>query len=158
MSVLFWLSLSSLTSPCRFYGLKCLRQIKTPSLLTRCPSFSWFLAASICHKPVGPEVHHLSPSYIPQGWEEWLFQMAQGRLKTAEPHYTVHFTSQCLTHNGVARSYVLFSVSGLDAVTQIDGFSQPSLCCSLLTIWVSAHPHTSVSCQTPWISCLFIDL
>lgn len=41
---------------------------------------------------------------------------------------------------------------GLSAATQIDHFSQLPLCCSLLTIWVSAHPHTSVSCQIPWIS------
>lgn len=78
----------------------------------------------------------------------------QERLKRADPHYTTHFRMhQVLSFtNNLADHLCSSLLLGLSAVNQVDHFSQLPLCCSLLTIWVSAHPHTSVSCQPPWIS------
>lgn len=85
--------------------------------------------------------------------DDFLRRDPGGTEKSRTPLYhPFHDAPGSLAHKQGCQITCLSLSLGLSAATQIDHISQLPLCCSLLTIWVSAHPHTSVSCQTPWIS------
>lgn len=118
------------------------------------------MAASICHSQ-----QDLRPATLvllnPSGLGTMTFPdgFLSRNLRDTENngiplYHPPHVAPGSLTHKWSCQ--IVCAALGLSlslaAVTQIDGFSQLSPPCSLLTICVSAHPHMSVSHQTGWIA------